>query len=177
MIRKACSKPGAVQRKTSEVCVRASFCVRMSSPLPAVASALFFACSAIAAEDVVPAVQPKHVVAAKLWSLLPKYNPPKSGSTGDRRETDRPRNTIVRLPKDMLPPESTPAPAVPSENQEPAPEGLVRLPRYEVRERRLPNFKEREIFSPTARVDLYLKRHPAYWQPLWPESRNHSRDD
>lgn len=78
----------------------------------------------------------------------------------DRRETDRPRNAIVRLSKDLLPPEATPAAAASFENHEPAPEGVVRLPSYDVRERRLPNFKEREILTPTARVDLYLRRHP-----------------
>ncbi len=132
----------------------------MSSPLPAVAVALLFACSAIAAEDAVSPTEPQPSGVTKVRSLLPRYSPPKTGTVVDRRETDRPRNVIVRLPKDMLPPEAIPAPVVSSENHEPAPEGVVRLPRYDVREGRLPNFKEREILSPTARVDLYLKRHP-----------------
>jgi hypothetical protein len=92
-------------------------------------------------------------------SLLPKYNPPTSGSPVDRRESDRPRNTIVRLPKNLLPPESITASAAADNHGQP-PEGVVRLPRYDVRERRLPKFKERELLTPTARVDLHLKRHP-----------------
>lgn len=132
----------------------------MSSPLPAIGSALLLTCAAIAADEAVPAAQPQPVVAPRLLSLLPKYNPPKAGVTIDRRETDRPRNTIVRLPKDLLPAESSPVAAAASDNDGPAPEGVVRLPRYEVRERRLPAFKERELLAPAARVDLYLKRHP-----------------
>jgi hypothetical protein len=62
----------------------------------------------------------------------------------------------------MLPAESITAPAVASssEHTDPAPNGVVRLPRYDVRTHRLPNFKERELLSPSARVDLHFKRHP-----------------
>lgn len=47
-----------------------------------------------------------------------------------------------------------------SEDTDSAPNGVVRLPRYDVLSRRLPNFKERELLSPSARVDLHFKRHP-----------------
>jgi hypothetical protein len=133
----------------------------MRPPLLAVALALLPACTAAAAEDIAAAAAQQPAVSTKLQSLLPKYNSPRTVVTVDRRETDRPRNVIVRLPKEMLPPESIAAPAAAvAENSDPAPNGVVRLPRYEVREPRLPNFKEREILRPRARVDLHFKRHP-----------------
>lgn len=111
------------------------------------------------AEETVPGEQAQPGAASRVSSFLPKYSPPKSGSKVDRREIDRPRNAIPRLPKDVLPPESTVAPSL-NTSEEAAGEGVVRLPRYDVREDRLPNFKEREILSPSARIDKYLKRHP-----------------
>lgn len=137
------------------------FGARMSTRFLAIAStAMIFAYSALAAEDAVSEVRSQSVVTTKVQSGLPKYNPPKTGTMVDRREIDRPRNTIIRLPKDVLPPEAIAVAVASSENNESAPDGVVRLPRYDVREHRLPNFKEREILTPTARVDLYLRRHP-----------------
>ena len=121
---------------------------------------MIFACCALAADDAAPAVQAKPANSPRLLPLLPKYSPPKPTTNVDRRETDRPRNTIVRLSKDLLPPESVSAPATSTETHDPAPDGVVRLPRYDVQERRLPNFKEREILTPTARIDLFMKHHP-----------------
>jgi hypothetical protein len=66
----------------------------------------------------------------------------------------------MRLPKDLLPREAVIASAGHMEDSGLAPEGVVRLPRYNVGGRRIPQFKEREILTPTARIDLYLKRHP-----------------
>ncbi len=38
---------------------------------------------------------------------------------------------------------------------------VVRLPRYEVRERPLPPFRERHLLTRAGRIDLAVKRHPA----------------
>lgn len=103
---------------------------------------------------------------AKITSGLPKYNPakappPDQGPGVDLREVDRPRNAIPRLPRDLLPPESLRlAPPATASTDEPAPEGVLRLPRYHVRDRRLPALKERDLLTPEARVELGLKRHP-----------------
>lgn len=103
---------------------------------------------------------------AKITSGLPKYGParapaPDSGPGVDLREVDRPRNAIPRLPRDLLPPESLRmAPPAAAAADEPPPEGVLRLPRYHVQDRRLPAMKEREMLTPEGRIELGLKRHP-----------------
>jgi hypothetical protein len=75
-------------------------------------------------------------VAAQLSAAVPKFEniapaPAKPAETApDLRETDKPRNTIVRLPS------------------------------YVVEEEKAPVFKERELLTPRGRLDLALKRHP-----------------
>ena len=72
--------------------------------------------------------------AARLAATVPKYDPTRAAKTlesaPDLRETDKPRNTIVRLPP------------------------------YIVQERKAPALLERDIRSPKARLELALKRHP-----------------
>lgn len=74
--------------------------------------------------------------AAKLTTVMPKFAAPKPGadqspeSLPDLRETDRPRNRIIRLPK------------------------------YIVQESKPPVFRERELLTPEGRIELALKRHP-----------------
>jgi hypothetical protein len=70
-------------------------------------------------------------LAAKLREALPKYAPPQPGST---------------------PP--TPAPGDVPQND------ILRLPRYNVRAQKIPDFREREMLTPKGRIDVVLKRHP-----------------
>ena len=73
---------------------------------------------------------------AKLNSGLPKFSPSAAAkaraeeASPDLRETDAPRNAIIRLPQ------------------------------FDVREDQPPQFKERELLTPEGRVELALKRHP-----------------
>jgi hypothetical protein len=152
-------QPPAV-RKVSEL-GRSSLNLRAMKPaVLAIASALLVLTRALAAEELVSASPTRPPSSAKVLAKLPKYAPVSTGTPVDRREIDRPRNAIVRLSKDLLPPEAVIASAAPTEDNGRAPEGVVRLPRYTVGGRRIPKFKEREILTPTARIDLYLKRHP-----------------
>jgi hypothetical protein len=104
---------------------------------------------------------------AKLAGSLPKFTPrpaPAENSAplpADLRETDRPRNTIVRLPAALLPEQHAPAThtADPHATDSP-PEGVLRLPRYEVRDRRVPALKNRELLTPEGKIDLQFKKHP-----------------
>jgi hypothetical protein len=72
--------------------------------------------------------------APKFDAAVPKFDPAATAKpaelTPDLRETDKPRNTIVRLP------------------------------RYVVQEEKPPVFKERELLTPQARVKLALAKHP-----------------
>ena len=88
-----------------------------------------------------PAPRPRLVsntVAAQLAVAVPKFEPPPadpapspaSETSPDLRETDKPKNTIVRLP------------------------------RYLVQEDRPPVFKERELYTPKERLRLALQKHP-----------------
>jgi hypothetical protein len=74
-------------------------------------------------------------VAAALSMGMPKFSPPTPTPTPaaepeDLRDVDKPRNEIHRLPK------------------------------YVVREARPPIFRERDLYSKTALIDLYFKNHP-----------------
>ena len=85
------------------------------------------------------AVSPE--VAAKLAATAPKFVPPKSDAdqpAPDRRELDKPRN------------------------------GIVRLPSYIVQEPKMRDLKERELLTPKGRLDLALKRYPGLrFNPLF----------
>ena len=73
-------------------------------------------------------------MAAQLAAAAPKFDPAAAAKPAepapDLRETDRPRNTIVRLP------------------------------RYVVQEEKPPVFKERELLTPKARIKLAMAKHP-----------------
>jgi hypothetical protein len=75
-------------------------------------------------------------MAAKISAAIPKFSPPKAADAPksteqpDLRETDKPRN------------------------------GIIRLPEYLVQERKAPAFKERELLSPAAKLTLAYKRYP-----------------
>jgi hypothetical protein len=75
-------------------------------------------------------------VAGMLAAQTPKFSPPPPISAeaargaADRREAERPRN------------------------------GIIRLPSYVVREAKPPVFKERELLTEAGRMDLGFKRHP-----------------
>src|SRR6185503_14729694 len=85
-----------------------------------------------------PATSPS---TARVVDALPKFVPHAAASSGnsadsslDRRTVDKPRNTIIRLPPSLLP--STPSPAESSASLtfgEPPSDGVIRLPKYEVR--------------------------------------------
>ena len=74
-------------------------------------------------------------VAATLATGMPKYNPPKpvepkaEEDLPDLRETDKPKNTIIRLPK------------------------------YVVKEPRPPVFRERDLHTKSEMADIALKRY------------------
>lgn len=137
----------------------------MRPRFPALASALLLGWTSLALADDEPAtpiVTARLTLAARLSSVLPQYNPsPLPPPTADRREQDRPRNTILRLPPDLLPPE--PASVVDSASplvSDPVPEGILRLPRYEVYDRKLPALKERDLLTTKGRIALGFRRYP-----------------
>jgi hypothetical protein len=41
-----------------------------------------------------------------------------------------------------------------------SPNGILRLPHYEVREQKVPEFREREMLTPQGRLAVAVKRHP-----------------
>lgn len=71
---------------------------------------------------------------ARVVAGLPKFTPAKPTAVGeespDLRETDKPRN------------------------------GIIRLPRYQVREKKAPDFKNREMLTPEGKIELAFKRRP-----------------
>jgi hypothetical protein len=74
-------------------------------------------------------------MAEKLLLNAPKFVPPKpegekAPELPDRRELDKPKN------------------------------GIIRLPNYVVREPKPPTFPERELLTPQGKLDLAYKRHP-----------------
>jgi hypothetical protein len=73
-------------------------------------------------------------LAEKLTAVVPKYVPPSPPSAKprlpDAEESEHPRNAIIRLP------------------------------RYLVREPKLPVIKERDMLTATGQRDLALRRHP-----------------
>jgi hypothetical protein len=105
---------------------------------------------------------------ARVVDALPKFVPHAAASSGnsadsslDRRTVDKPRNTIIRLPPSLLP--STPSPVESSASltfSEPPSDGVIRLPKYEVRDRKAPALKNRELLTPEAKIELEFKHHP-----------------
>jgi hypothetical protein len=71
---------------------------------------------------------------ARIGATLPKFSPPKEAQPEaelpDLRETDKPRN------------------------------GIIRLPQHIVRETKMPEMKDRDLLTPDAKLDLAYKRHP-----------------
>lgn len=109
-----------------------------TAPAPALAPAK----PPAAADSDAESTQPKHErvmsdeVAASLATGMPKFNPPKpvevkpEEDQPDLRETDKPKNKIIRLPK------------------------------YVVKEPKPPVFRERDLRSKSGLTDLGLKSHP-----------------
>lgn len=77
----------------------------------------------------------------------------------DLRASAPPRNTIPRLPAHLLATPTTSSVSA-SLQLEPPPEGVLRLPRYEVRDRKQSALKRRELLTPEAKIDLQFKQHP-----------------
>lgn len=81
--------------------------------------------------------------------------------------------TVAGLLAVASPKYEAPAEAV-KETPPPEPEkprnGIIRLPPYKVQEGRLPNFKERDLLTPSGRLDLAYQRHPGLnfgsWGPF-----------
>ena len=85
------------------------------------------------------AVSPE--TAAKLAAVAPKFVPPTPAEekpAADLRDTDKPKN------------------------------GIIRLPAYLVREPKMRELKQRELLTPKGKLDLALKRHPGLrFNPLF----------
>lgn len=118
--------------------------------------------AAIAAAKPSPAPSPKlsAETAAKVSADRPKYQPAKPVAANraelpDRRDIDKPRNTIPRLPREMVEPKRS-AMATPLETSA----DVVQLPTYIVREDKVPDFKERDLLTRAGKLALALKRHP-----------------
>lgn len=115
-----------------------------TSPLLLFASALL----ASAAETTVPtssrprAVSPQ--TAARVNAALPSFTP------------GAPQEPTVPAPL-----ASASSAASPNFGDTTPDNDIVRLPRYEVRERPLPPFRERDLLTRAGRIDLAVKRHPA----------------
>lgn len=91
------------------------------------------AASAEAAAKPVRRVSPE--TAARLAATQPKFTPPPPAEAAakapvERNEPDRPRNQIIRLPE------------------------------YEVAAPRIPDLRERHIYTPQAKIELVFKRNP-----------------
>jgi|GEM_PF-3340998 hypothetical protein len=86
---------------------------------------------------------------------------PTSPQTAARLSAELPRYSPVpvepTLPAPLASPTSIASPK--SGDDEPL-DGIVRLPRYEVRERPLPPLRERDLLTPAGRLALVQKRHP-----------------
>ena len=101
---------------------------------------VFVVAARLAAQTSAPTPPPPRATSpdtvSKITATLPKFSPPPptdakpAAPAPDLRETDRPRNIILRLPN------------------------------YVVREDKVPLFKERELLTPSGRLDLAYKRHP-----------------
>src|SRR5262249_1845283 len=119
----------------------------MPRPTPALLLALATVCVApvaLAAEfspvienkPAAPVPSPTRVVSPNVAELLaiasPKYTPPPEPATTQppRPEPEKPRN------------------------------GIIGLPAYEVREKKMPEIKERDLLTRAGRLELAYKRHP-----------------
>jgi hypothetical protein len=115
-----------------------------ASPLLLLASAVL----ASAAETTDPtATRPRAVspqTAARINASLPRFAPPAAAERS--------------VPAPLASSTSTSSP----DFGDTAPDNdVVRLPRYEVRERPLPQIRERNLLTRAGRLDLAVKRHPA----------------
>jgi hypothetical protein len=112
------------------------------------------------------------LVCTVCWSAELTTNVPPSDASSQSESTPaRPRNLspalaaklTEALPK-FTPKSEAPDDASTSAGATPARDiprnGILRLPNYEVRERRIPEFKERDMLTPKGKVELALKRHP-----------------
>lgn len=114
------------------------------------ASPLLFASAllASAAETTHPGSAPARSVspqtAARVNSTLPRFAPPATPE-----------------PSVPAPLASSSSTASPNFGDTTLDNDIVRLPRYEVRERPLPTFRERDLLTRAGRLDLAVKRHPA----------------
>jgi hypothetical protein len=110
-------------------------------------------------------------IAAKLSVNAPKFSTAKVSTSPakelpDLREIDKPRNRIIRLPREMVEPRVIPQSEIPLEGSP----GVLQLPTYVVRENKIPAFKERELLTPQGKLDLALKRRPGLrigWLPFF----------
>jgi hypothetical protein len=117
------------------------------------------------ATAVVPhAVSPD--LAAKIHADLPKYSPTKSETPAmlrkelpDLREIDKPKNTIIRLPKKIVEEKLLPHVA-PTSTADLAYGETVNLPPYLVQQNKVPDFKERDLLTPYGKLLTAYKRHP-----------------
>lgn len=113
-----------------------------TSPVFLVAGALF-----ASAADSVDSTAPRTVspqTAERLKADLPRYTPPPAPAPTVPAPLASPNSVASRDSGD------TSAPG----------DDIVRLPRYEVRERPLPRFRERDLLTPSGRLALVQKRHP-----------------
>ncbi len=110
---------------------------------------------------------------AKIGANLPKFSPPKTslslaGRTDlpDLRDIDKPRNTIIRLPKQIV--EEKLMPRSPPDSSNESYGEAIALPAYLVREAKVPNFKERELLTPYGKLQEAYRRHPGLkFNPLF----------
>ena len=87
------------------------------------------------------AVSPE--TAVKLAAIAPKFVPPKTDDEKSAAPVDKPRNTIIHLP-------------------------VILLPSYIVREPKLREFKQRELLTPKAKIELAYKKYPGLrFNPLF----------
>ncbi len=105
---------------------------------------------------------------ARVTGALPRFTSPEARASesraappADLREVDRPRNAIPRLsPALFAPAQPTPGVTASLHLDQPPPDGVLRLPTYDVRDRKYPALKNRELLTPEAKIDLQFKKHP-----------------
>lgn len=97
--------------------------------------------------------------AAKIGANAPKFSAAKAPDPAakqlpDLRDIDKPRNRIPRLPREMI--EKPVASRTPLEGSA----DVLQLPAYIVRDKKVPDFKERELLTPAGKLALAYKRRP-----------------
>jgi hypothetical protein len=107
-------------------------------------------------------------MAAKLSASAPKFSSAKTPTSPtkqlpDLRDIDKPRNRIIRLPREMVEPRVVPRTPLEGSAE------VLQMAAYIVREDKVPDFKERELLTPQGKLDLALKRRPGLrigWLPF-----------